>query len=204
MRLSDPDSLPSRLRRKITYRNLAVGERLFRIGDSAESFFIVDQGRISLSRPTIENKKAVLQFAKLGDIIGENAIFEAAYTYSAIAIDDSRVIVYPQNFITEILHTHPELIADLLRLTHQKITYFQNSLELREIRAAHQRVLQFLIYAADANKAVKLDLSLHNVARQLGFAPATLSRALLKLETDGSITRERESNVIYLNSSTAA
>ncbi|MEM8673490.1 MAG: Crp/Fnr family transcriptional regulator [Cyanobacteria bacterium P01_G01_bin.67] len=202
MKFSDPDSFPPRLRQKVAYRNLAIGERLFRRGDTADSFFIVETGKISLSRPTIEHKTATLQFAQSGDIIGENAIFEAAYPCSAIAMVASRVIVYPRTFVTEILPTHPRLIEDLLAIMYQKITYFQNNLEFREIRAAHQRVLQYLIYAADANKVVKIDLPMHNIARQLGFAPATLSRALLRLETEGSITRE--SNVIHLNRSTAA
>lgn len=202
MKLSDPDSLPPKLRQKVAYRNLAVGERLFRRGDTANSFFIVDFGKISLSRPTIENKIATLQFAQLGDILGDNAIFESNYTYSAIAITTSRVIVYPSSFLRDILPAQPELVEDLLKVMSQKISYFQHNLEFREIRAAHQRVLQYLICAADNNRTVKIELPLHKIARQLGFAPATLSRALLRLEIEGSITRK--SNVIHLNRLTAA
>ncbi|MEL6437751.1 MAG: Crp/Fnr family transcriptional regulator [Cyanobacteria bacterium J06621_8] len=202
MKFSDPDSLPPGLRQKITYRNLNAGERLYRTGDIAQNCFIVDLGKISLSRPTIENKIATLQLAKIGDIIGETAIFEQLYTDSAIAINSSRVIVYPKSFFSEILPLYPELVSDLFKMLSDKIGYFKNNLELREVRAAHQRVLQYLIYAADHDKSVKIDLPLHNIARQLGFAPATLSRALSRLETEGAITRE--SNVIHLNCLTAA
>lgn len=202
MRFSDPDSLPAKLRQKVSYREVAVGEKLFGKGDTANRFYILETGRICLSRPTIENKTATLQFAQSGEIVGENAIFQTVYSYDAIAIIASRVIIYHEIYITEILEDYPELVQDLLFTLLQKIRFLQDNLELREIRAAHQRVLQFLTYAAGSNQIVSIDIPLQDVARQLGFAPATLSRALLKLEKEGSITRQ--SNVIYLSHSTAA
>lgn len=202
MKFSDPDSVPAKLRETIADRELALGERLFRRGDKANSFFILKQGRIRLTRPTIENKTATIQFAKPGDIIGENAIFESAYPCTAIATIASKVIVYPVKDLTIMLQEYPELIKDLLGILLPKIKYFQNNMELREIHAAHQRVLQFLIYEADQDQVVNIDHPLQEIALQLGYTPATLSRALSKLEQSGSITRQ--SNVIYLNSSTAA
>lgn len=202
MKFSDPDSFPAKLRQIIAERKLAVGERLFRRGDAANSFFILKQGRIRLTRPTIENKTATIQFAKPGDIIGENAIFESAYPCSAIATVASKVLVYPAQHLGIMLEECPELTKDLLAILLPKIKYFQNNMELREIRAAHQRVLQFLIYEAGRDKVVNINHPLQEIALQLGYTPATLSRALSKLEQNGSITRQ--SNVIYLNSSTAA
>ena len=202
MKFSDPESLPTKLRQKITYRELAVGERLFRRGDAAVSFFILETGRIRLTRPTIENQTATLQFAEPGDLVGENAILETVYPCSAIATVASRVICYPETYLTAMLQDYPELIEDLLGILLQKIKYFQKNMELREIRAAHQRVLQFLIYAANNDQVVNIDHPLQDIALQLGYTPSTLSRALSKLEDEGSITRQ--SNVIYLNPSTAA
>lgn len=202
MKLSDPDSLPTKLRQAIIYRELAVGERLFRRADAANSFFILEAGRIRLTRPTIENKTATIQFANPGDLVGEDAIFETAYASSAIATIASRVIVYPATLFFSLLQEYPNLTKDLLAILLQKIKYFQNNMELREIRAAHQRVLQFLIYGADQEQVINIDHPLQEIALELGCTPATLSRALAKLEQQGSITRQ--SNVIYLNDSTAA
>lgn len=202
MKLSDPDSLPTNLRQAVVYRELAVGERLFRRGDSANNLFILETGRIHISRPTIEDKTATIQFAISGDILGEEAIFEKAYASSAIATIASRVIVFPVTLLTAMLSEHPELTKDLLEILLKKIKYFQNSMELREIRGAHQRVLQFLIYGANQEQVVNIDYPWQELALELGCTPATLSRALAKLEKAGSITRE--SNVIYLNDATAA
>ena len=57
-------------------------------------------------------------------------------------------------------------------------------------------------YAADQDRIVNIDHPLQDIALELGYTPATLSRALTKLEQGGSITRQ--SNLIYLNDSTAA
>jgi len=153
-------------------------------------------------QPLISLFTATLQFAQPGDIIGENAIFETAYSCSAIATVASRVIVYPAKHLATMVQDYPELLTDFLAIVLQKINYLQNNLELREVRVAHQRLLQFLNYAADQDRIVNIDHPLQDIALELGYTPATLSRALTKLEQGGSITRQ--SNLIYLNDSTAA
>lgn len=150
MKFSNPNSLPASLREQIYYRDLAQGERVFRRGDTARYIYILATGRIWLVRPTIENKRATLQFAKPGDIIGENALFENFYLSSAIANVASRVIVYHRSCIPQIIENYPDLVEDLLQKLTQKISYYQTNVELREIRAAHQRVLQYLRYIAES------------------------------------------------------
>ena len=202
MKFSNPNSLPASLREQISYRDLVQGERLFRRGDAANYFHIVDTGKIWLVRPTIEHKTATLQFAKSGDIVGENALFEDVYSCSAVANIPSRVIVYDRSCLSRIIQNYPDLVEDLFQKLTQKIDYFQTNLELRDIKAAHQRVLQYLKYAADPQlRTIHIDYPLQDIARQLGFTPATLSRALSKLESDGFITRK--SNLITLNNDVA-
>lgn len=198
MKFSNPNSLPAPLREQVSYRDLAQGERLFRRGDAARYIYILATGRIWLVRPTIENKRASLQFAKPGDILGENALFESFYLSSAIANVASRVIVYERSCLTQIIENYPELVEDLLQKLTQKISYYQTNVELREIRAAHQRVLQYLRYIVEPQlRTIHLDYPLQDIARQLGFTPATLSRALSKLEEDGFITRGSNSITLH-------
>ena len=197
MQFSNPNSLPTSIRERVSYRNLAKGERLFRRGDAAKYIYILETGRIWLVRPTIENKTATLNFARSGDLVGEDALFEDAYSYSAIANVASRVIVYDRSCLPQIIQNYPDLIEDLLQRLTQKISLYQAYVELREIRAAHQRVLQYLRYIASNLKTIHLDYPLQDIARQLGFTPATLSRALSKLEEDGFISRELNEIVLH-------
>jgi len=198
MNFSNPNSLPIPLTEQVSYRNLEKGERLFRRGDAAKYIHIIETGRIRLIRPTIENQIATLEFARGGDLVGENALFEAAYSCTAIANVDSRVIVYDRSCLPQIIKRYPNLVEDLLQKLTQKIGYYQNNLELREIRAAHQRVLQYLRHVADPNlQTIHLDYPLQDIARQLGFTPPTLSRALSKLEKNGFISRESNEIVLH-------
>ena len=202
MEFSNPNSLPAALQERVSYRNLAKGERLFRRGDAAKYIYILATGRIWLVRPTIENKTAALQFARSGDLVGDNALFEEVYSCSAIANIASEVIVYDRACLPQIIENYPELVEDLLQKLTQNISRYKTNLELREIRAADRRVLQYLKYTADPQfRTIHLDYPLQDIARQLGFTPATLSRALSKLEEEGFIARE--SNAIVLRNDVA-
>lgn len=85
-----------------------------------------------------------------------------------------------------------------------KIQSLQIDLELRNIRLAHQRLLQYFKYSALVNHetVVNLDRPYKEIALELGFTAETMSRALLKLEKEGAIARQQNKIIIH-NSSVA-
>ncbi len=91
-----------------------------------------------------------------------------------------------------------------MRLLIRKNETLMVQLELRDIRAAHTRVLQYLRYMAEPreHKVVQFDRPLKEIANELGLTPATLSRALARLEQEGLISRQQKS--VTLHDSSAA
>jgi CRP-like cAMP-binding protein len=68
------------------------------------------------------------------------------------------------------------------------------SLELRSLRSARERILQFIqISAPDGSGKVKLDRTLKNVASDLGLTHETFYRTLADLIAEGVIARTRDS-----------
>jgi len=74
-------------------------------------------------------------------------------------------------------------------------------LELQNIRATHQWVLQYLYYLTSANgiNFAHLDRSLKAIAFDLGLTPEILSRVLAWLKRERAITHNQ--NVILLQGS---
>lgn len=191
MDLLTPESLPPALRDGITYQELTVGQALFQQGDPALALFVVATGRLRLFRYTTEGKIVTFCVAQGGESFGEVALLSDIYTDSAVAEVASRVAVYPKQLLLNAMREHPNLAEDFMTLLVRKIQSLKFRLELRDIRLAHERVLQYLRHLAqpDSETSVDLDRPLQEIAGDLGLTPETLSRALAQLEQEGAIAR---------------
>jgi CRP/FNR family transcriptional regulator, dissimilatory nitrate respiration regulator len=187
------NSLPEELRNAVVYRDLSTGETLFQQGDSASSFFIVETGRIKLLRYTNDDKVVTFHVAEQGHSLGEIALYSQTYPCSAVAEVPSRVIAYPKEPLLSAMRDNPELAEDFMAMLVQKIQDLKLRIELRDIRAAHERLLRYLRYLAQSNSesVVNVDRPLKEIAAELGLTPETLSRALARLEREGKIARTR-------------
>ncbi len=187
------ESLPPQLRDVISYRELEPRESLFRQGEEANAFFVVQTGRLKLVRYTSDGKEVTFQIARPGESIAEIALFAHTYPCSVVAEVASRVIVYPKQPLLSALCNNPDLAEDLMTMLVRKIHDLKVRLELRDIRAAHERVLRYLRYMAEPGeqRIVNFDRPLKDIAADLSLTPETLSRALARLEREGIITRSR-------------
>jgi CRP/FNR family transcriptional regulator, dissimilatory nitrate respiration regulator len=198
------DSLPPALRQAIAIRTLASEQILFRQGDSASAMFIVKSGRLKIVRHTPEGRLVTLQVVRPGDSFGEGALFSEFYAYTAIAEVPSQVVVYPKLLLLAALRERQNLAEDFMTLLVKRNLSLIIRLELRDIQAAHRRVLQYLHYLTQANGStvITFDRPLKAIATDLGLTPATLSRALARLEREGMISRNQK--IIKLNTLSVA
>ena len=196
--------LPPELRNAITVKELAAEQILFQQGDSASAFFIVETGQLKLVRYISEDTIVTFESVGSGESLAEIALFSDTYPCAAVAEVASRVIVYPKQLILSALRDHADLAEDLRTMLVRKIQVLKVRLELRDIRASHQRVLRYLRYLVqpDHPNIVTFNRPLKDIATDLGLTPETLSRALSRLEREGTITREP--GQIRLHNSSAA
>ena len=187
------DSLPGQLRNALTHRDLARGENLFQQGEETYAFFIVETGRVKLMRYTTGDKVVTFQVARPGKSLAEIALFSDTYPCAAVAEVASRVIVYPKQLLLSELRENPGLAEDFMAMLVRKIQALKVRLELRDIRAAHERLLRYLRYQVQPGEQnlVNFERPLKDIAAELGLTPETLSRALTRLEQEGMITRTR-------------
>jgi CRP/FNR family transcriptional regulator, dissimilatory nitrate respiration regulator len=199
------DSLPEDLRDAIAFQYIAAGETLFRQTELASAFFIVETGRVKLVRYTGADKMVTFQIAGAGDSLAEIALFSDTYPCTAIAQVDSRVIVYPKEQLLSALRNNSDLADNFMAILTRQIQALKVRLELREIRSAGERVLQYLRYLTqpDTPTIVTFNHPLKDIAAELGLTPETLSRALARLETEGKITRVSRQIEILLHDSLA-
>lgn len=191
MNLTDIDRLPEFLKDKIVRQNLVAGETLFAQENEATKLYVVTEGRIRLLRYLDRGKVSTFEIVRPFQILAEIALFADIYPCTAIAEIDSEVIAYPKEELLEVLRTHPELAENFMEMLVRKIQSLKFRMELRDIKIARERVLHYLRQLVNfpEETTVVLDRPLKDIAEDIGFTPETLSRALIRLETDGAIAR---------------
>lgn len=184
------DLLPASLEAGSTIRVLASGDLLFRQGDPAAAIYRVESGRLRLTRRTVDDHLVILHTARRGEFFAEASLFADAYHCDAVAAAPSSVRVYPKKFVLAALRQDPELaLALIARLAHQ-LQELRARMELRNIRSARDRVLQYLrLRAGSPNRSVAVEGQLQDIAAEVGMSREALYRALAALAAEGRLTR---------------
>jgi CRP-like cAMP-binding protein len=187
---SPADALPRSLEAGSVVRELAAGEILFRQGDRAAAIYRVESGRLRLVRRTLDDHLVILHTARRGEFFAEASLFADAYHCDAVAAAPSRIRVYSKAKVMAALRTEPALAeAFMARLAHQ-LQDLRARMELRNIRSARERVLQYLrLRAGPRGNKIAIEGQLQDIAAEVGMTRETLYRTLAALEAEGSLTR---------------
>jgi CRP-like cAMP-binding protein len=189
-RLDCLDALPASLKAGSTVRVLAPGDLLFRQGDAAAAIYKVESGRLRLIRRTVDDHLVILHTARRGEFFAEASLFAEAYHCDAVAAAPSSIRVYPKQIVMEALRTNPALAeAFMARLAHQ-LQELRARMELRNIRSAQDRVLQYLrLRAGTHGRSIAIEGQLQDIAAEIGMTREALYRTLAALEAQGLLTR---------------
>jgi CRP-like cAMP-binding protein len=184
-----PDALPPSLEAGSVVRDLAAGETLFKQGDRAAAIYKVEGGRLRLVRRTVDDHLVILHTARRGEFFAEASLFAEAYHCDAVAAAPARVRVYPKASVMAALRSDPALAESFMaRLAHQ-LQELRARMELRNIRSARERVLQYLRLRAGRGRSIAIEGQLQDMAAEVGVTREALYRTLAALEAEGSVTR---------------
>ena len=96
-------------------RNVLKHNLVFTEGSKGDAAYILTEGKIEISR-IIEGHKKVFAVLKPISIFGEMALFldEGIRTATAIALEDSKVIVVTKEDLDEFMQKSPKVIASII------------------------------------------------------------------------------------------
>ncbi|WIM09242.1 Crp/Fnr family transcriptional regulator [Enhydrobacter sp.] len=173
-------------------RELANGEPLFRQGDPVTAIYRVESGRLRLVRRTIDDHLVILHTAREGEFFSEAALFAEAYHCDAVATAPSRIRVYAKKAIKDALRTDPALSEAFMARLARQLQDLRARMELRNIRSARERVMQYLRSRAGAGgRRIAVESRLQDIAAEVGLTREALYRTLASLEAEGRIARTK-------------
>ena len=91
------------------------GEAVFSEGDPPDHFCTIVTGRVKVFKMTPSGKDVILEIFGAGDPLGAAAAYDGhPFPASAVAIEDSQVLLVPRQAFYALLESHPSLVRGLL------------------------------------------------------------------------------------------
>lgn len=178
------------MRKTASVCRLAAGEVLFHQGDPSHAIFEVESGRVQLVRHDTGGHRLVLFSAGPGDGLAEASLFSPHYHCDGIATRAASVRVYAADTVRAALRADAATATAFMAALAGQVQSMRARLELRNIRAARERVLHALALAAGSRaRNVTLPGTLKDFAAEIGLTHEALYRTLAALQADGSIRR---------------
>ena len=96
-------------------RDFKTGETIFHYGDVGGEIFILRSGRVELFIENTEGEKIVVAENETGDVIGELSFLDGgARTGTAMAVEETQMLVMHRDRLLEFIDKHPHAAMDLL------------------------------------------------------------------------------------------
>lgn len=171
-------------------RVLPAGTTLFRQGDRTVGIFVLLRGALRLQRVTPDGAAVTLHQVRPGEMFAEASLFASHYHCYAIADGDSVAGLYPKRLLATQLRGDPEALWRFTAELAHRLQGLRQRYELKQIRSAPQRVLQFLRLRCDVDGRFYIQGALKDIAAELGLTHEALYRALATLEQQGLIARQ--------------
>lgn len=167
------------------------GETLFKQGAFAPHVLFIQSGLIRVYLQTGRSKVQNLWVARSGDFLAFSALFgERTYSYSAVALKDSELLMIDTESLRKLLHTNPEFGY---RITSKNINSEKHLMELvaslsyKQMRGKLATALLYLNSEALQGEELFSHLSRKDIADFASISVESVIKFLKEFEKEGII-----------------
>lgn len=181
------------------------GEYLCNEGDRLATLFIVNEGRVKLSKFNIEGKEQILNLISEGGIFGEYHLLSdfEPYNFSAIALTDIKICTLSKESLDYLLDKHSSISRKIFMEISKKLIQTENLVQNISSVNSDAKVVYVLQEFAknygvksEAGIRVELPISREEMANYAGLTRETMSRKLSLMIKKGLI--EAEGNKVII------
>ena len=189
-----PDWFPEGLRERCQCLILEKKSWLFRLNDPVESVYWIESGEIRAVRHLLDGSSAIMIRAKGGQFFGESSMLLKNYTCDAQITKKSAIKVFPIEAIKNEINHNGSFAFQFAMLMAAQARRQCSSQERLRLKKASDRVLHYFGCEFGGDTEINIDMSMAELAIELGLEPETLYRTLSKLE--GAVNLQHRSRVV--------
>lgn len=181
------------------------GEYLCNEGDTFATLFIVNEGRVKLSKFNVDGKEQILNIISEGGIFGEYHILSDSepYNFSAIALTDMKICTLSKESLDYLLDKHPSINRKVFMEISKKLIQTENLVQNISSVNSDAKVAYVLLefannYGEKTENGIRIELpiSREEMANYAGLTRETMSRKLSLMSKNGLI--EAEGNKVII------
>lgn len=183
------------LARLLKPRDYAKNRVILFAHDPCDAFYVVLSGQVKVMLIAEDGREVVLSLVRDGDFFGEMALLDdEPYASSAIAMDDSKVLVLHREDFRRSLTAMPEMAFGLLRALCGRLREADHKIGRLMLLDVSGRVSHLLLeMAARGDGSTVRELPTHQVlAQMVGSSRETVSRTISALTAQGHVEATAE------------
>jgi CRP/FNR family transcriptional regulator len=173
-------------------QRVARGATLAHEGAVAQSLYVVQAGSFKSVKTAEDGYEHVIGFAWRRDLIGYDGLYRDRHAFSAVALEDSRVVVLPLATLRTLRLQSPALDSALQSMVARQLTHAGEIAEVMSAVAADVRLARFLVQLSarmaergESPRRLLLRMNRRDIANHLGLAHETISRSFRMLSEAG-------------------
>ena len=177
---------------------------LFRQGDSATHCYLVNQGRLKLTKLNEQGKEVIIRYIGSGELTAAVTVMKNRfYPVTAESMQETEVIGWDKPTVVAQMHRYPDIAINLLSIILSRIEDVQQRyLEIctEQVDQRIARTLLRLMRSVGSKHqdgiSIEIALSRQNIADYSGTTLYTASRTLSAWEKKGWIKSGRERIIV--------
>ena len=197
------------LARKVDTVSWPAGTMVFQEGDRGDTCYVIESGRVKLTRRLVDGQPIALAHIGHGGIVGELALFAAGRRSASIeAVEPTAAVAIAGDDLMSILRGNAEAAIGMTVHVAQLLQKAENRLFSTATSTVNGRILATLLAQVEVRQArhpgeddVELVGCAADLARLAGAPKDATTRVLHWLENEGTITLKRGRIIVH---STAA
>jgi CRP/FNR family transcriptional regulator len=202
----EPDEACRRELEHFTLQRVPRGATPLREGARADLLCVVQAGSFKSVMTAEDGYEYVLSFAWRGDVLGYDGLAGGHYAFSAVALEDSRVVLLPLARLDALRHRMPALDAALQARVARSLAHAGEIAEVMAAVAADVRLARFLVQLStrmaergQSPRRMLLRMNRRDIANHLGLAHETISLSFRLLVERGWLhVHNREIEIVDL------
>jgi CRP/FNR family cyclic AMP-dependent transcriptional regulator len=176
-------------------REFPVGTVLFRQGDFGTDMYVIQSGKIEISR-SVADMETVLAVLPAGEFFGEMAIINnAPRSATAKVVEPARLLVIDNSTFETMIRDSTEIAVRMIKKLAYRLEQATRQIELLMFRDPNSRVVHYLRQLAQQSgrrepSGVIVDIAVSGLAEHLGLSAEEVEVVVARLERARLVSRQ--------------